>query len=683
MTLQTSQPVLAPVTREGRLTQLMQVWRARTPEQRRTFRLVALLGLLALGLDAGVVALSLRLFRDAGRSAHSEAQPLAVPYAHDSALWEPLRRWSVQEDGRIKPFDTFSREAVRAVTGREEFESNDAVAVAASWLLASDAVDWEHTAFILCDNLELRELIYRDQRGPSGALSDQDRHGRHLEPALLRASPSLARLARAAAQASREGKSSPPTLESQAAEVSKRLALFDHVHHGGRNGPVGVHAPGEFAVVALDRHGSMWFSLRDLRELNADPSQWAEALRLRRYADPSAYANGQPQEFPEADTRAVASAALALELAYQSGDRDRFAAAQAEFLAVVERVNSPSHPEAARSAGLELWYNRSNPFRLAWICGGTSCLLLTGALLFRTRGRVVGRVLYTSSLLALAASLSWAGAGFVCRVAVSGRPPVGNMYESLVWVAFATAALGLVLELMYRKRVLALAGGLVSTIGFVLADQLPLTFTPNIQPLQAVLRSNTWLMVHVLTIVSAYAAFALAWGLGNLNLALMLAFPRQAERVRALSDYCYRAIQVGVVLLAAGTLLGACWAAESWGRFWGWDPKEVWALVALLCYLIPLHARHVGWVHDFGLAVCAVLCFSSVVMAWYGVNFILGTGLHAYGFGNGNDLWVYWVGLTNVALVAHAAVQYYASTKESQQARSASEGTSLAGASGF
>jgi cytochrome c biogenesis factor len=101
-----------------------------------------------------------------------------------------------------------------------------------------------------------------------------------------------------------------------------------------------------------------------------------------------------------------------------------------------------------------------------------------------------------------------------------------------------------------------------------------------------------------------------------------------------------------VLLLAGGIILGGVWADYSWGRFWGWDPKEVWALVALLGYLCVLHARYAGWVGQRGLAALAVACFSLVVMAWYGVNFVLGAGLHSYGFGGGGKGWVY----TGVAL---------------------------------
>ena len=107
--------------------------------------------------------------------------------------------------------------------------------------------------------------------------------------------------------------------------------------------------------------------------------------------------------------------------------------------------------------------------------------------------------------------------------------------------------------------------------------------------------------------------------------------------VKPLSNFIYRAMQVGVLLIAAGTILGGVWADYSWGRFWGWDPKEVWALITLLVYLIPLHGRFAGWVSTFGLVAASVVCFLSVIMAWYGVNFVLGVGLHSYGFVEGGS----------------------------------------------
>ncbi len=107
--------------------------------------------------------------------------------------------------------------------------------------------------------------------------------------------------------------------------------------------------------------------------------------------------------------------------------------------------------------------------------------------------------------------------------------------------------------------------------------------------------------------------------------------------IKPLANFVYRAMQVGVLLIAAGTILGGVWADYSWGRFWGWDPKEVWALITLLVYLVPLHGRFAGWVNTFGLTQASVICFLSVVMCLYGVNFVLGVGLHSYGFTEGGS----------------------------------------------
>ena len=123
-----------------------------------------------------------------------------------------------------------------------------------------------------------------------------------------------------------------------------------------------------------------------------------------------------------------------------------------------------------------------------------------------------------------------------------------------------------------------------------------------------------------------------------------------AARIKPLSNFIYRTMQVGVVLIAAGTILGGVWADYSWGRFWGWDPKEVWALITLLVYLIPLHGRFAGWFNTFALVVASVVCSMSVIMAWYGVNFVLGVGLHSYGFTEGGGQGVVWT--TCLAVIA-------------------------------
>jgi ABC-type transport system involved in cytochrome c biogenesis permease subunit len=222
-----------------------------------------------------------------------------------------------------------------------------------------------------------------------------------------------------------------------------------------------------------------------------------------------------------------------------------------------------------------------------------------------------------------------------------------------------------------REVIILTAAAALTTIALILADNCPAVLDASLRPLQPVLRSNFWLVTHVMTITLSYAALALALGIGNITLGYYLMGSDERQTIRSLTEFTYRALQAGVLLLAAGTILGGVWADYSWGRFWGWDPKEVWALVALLGYLAVLHARFVGWVRDFGVAALSVICFSLVVMAWYGVNFVLGAGLHSYGFGGGGAPYVFGAIALQGLFVAAAAVRYVTSGAAAEAERAA------------
>src|SRR5262249_42861244 len=163
------------------------------------------------------------------------------------------------------------------------------------------------------------------------------------------------------------------------------------------------------------------------------------------------------QHFPADEAAEVIAAFTAMRQAYHSADPSVFGSASLAYLTVLERVSNQfnRYPDTDTVA-VELWYNRVNPFQKAWLTGALAALRLTGSLLPGRRWGLIGRLLYAAGLLASVGSLGWAGMGFYCRIAIAGRPPVSNMYESIVWVAFVAAVFGLVLELIYRQRVLAL-----------------------------------------------------------------------------------------------------------------------------------------------------------------------------------------------------------------------------------
>jgi ABC-type transport system involved in cytochrome c biogenesis permease subunit len=301
-----------------------------------------------------------------------------------------------------------------------------------------------------------------------------------------------------------------------------------------------------------------------------------------------------------------------------------------QFFAQAEKQNPGIYPPLnLRQA--EVNFNSLHPFRWAWIFALMAAIALGIALVNPIA------LWYRSGLVFYIVSLLWQIYGFSIRCWIAGRPPVSNMYESIIWVAFGCMFFGLLFEWIYRKRLMAIGAAIFGLIALIIADNTGAVVDDSIHPLEPVLRSNLWLTVHVLTITLGYAAYALSLVLGNLGLLPYVFLGRAAAifPLPTLSFYSYRAVQVGTFLLTAGTILGGVWADYSWGRFWGWDPKETWALIALLGYLALIHARMFGLVNHFTFLFWAVVAFLGVLMAWYGVNFILGVGLHSYGFSSG------------------------------------------------
>jgi ABC-type transport system involved in cytochrome c biogenesis permease subunit len=369
------------------------------------------------------------------------------------------------------------------------------------------------------------------------------------------------------------------------------------------------------------------------------------------------------QPFPAEEVERVLNAFAAVQEAYRTGNADRFDVASQELFRTLHQTTEAAHQTGREirpypgtsTIGIELLFNRLQPFRWAWVL----MLAAAGAFLLG----MVSRAAYVAGFVLALGSLLIQAAGFAARIAISGWAPVSNMYETVIFAAFMAALFALVLECIYRRGVFGLAGAAVATLGLLLADGLPLGLDPKFNPLVPVLRTNYWLTVHVLTIVCGYGAGALAWGLGNLSLALLAFGKGRRAGLHTLAQLTYRSMQLTVLLLAAGTFLGGWWAAQAWGRFWGWDPKEVGALVALVCYVVPLHARYAGWVKEYGLAVWAVLCFGAILLSWYVLNFVLAAGLHSYGFGAGGGRWVLWAVVLNVEWLLVATLLYRAKSR--------------------
>jgi ABC-type transport system involved in cytochrome c biogenesis permease subunit len=342
-----------------------------------------------------------------------------------------------------------------------------------------------------------------------------------------------------------------------------------------------------------------------------------------------------------------------LRTAFQANDAAAFAK-EAKALRTKWSGIEPQFQPPSWKIQLETLYQKAHPFRWAWMCYAAAGIVLLLSNL-RRAGYVAAWVLGGVGFLLQVA-------GFAARITIAGRAPVTNMYESVVWVAFGTILFALVFEAIYRSRYFLLGAVPVAVASLILADTQTLALDRSINPLVPVLRDNFWLTTHVLSVTLSYAAFALALGIGHIALGKAI---RGKKPEPALYDYLYRTLQVGVLLLATGTILGGVWDNYSWGRFWDWDPKETWALITLLGYLFILHGRIAGKWAGFGMAVGAVLAFQGVLMAWYGVNFVLGVGLHSYGFGTGGFGWALLFVAAEIGFVLLAVIRKTQSARRS------------------
>jgi len=213
------------------------------------------------------------------------------------------------------------------------------------------------------------------------------------------------------------------------------------------------------------------------------------------------------------------------------------------------------------------------------------------------------------------------------RCYILGRPPVSNMFETIAYVPWIAVLLGMALR---QKGTMMASSG----VALLLLSLMTLTYPRHeLENVQAVLNSHYWLIIHVLMVVGSYGAFILSGLIAHY--ALIKRFWTSTERE---TKWILSTLYIGVVLLIGGTILGGVWANQSWGRFWDWDPKESWAFISSCFYLIVIHAYRFSKIGSMGLAIGSIAGLQAITFTWYGVNYILGVGLHSYGFGQGGEI---------------------------------------------
>lgn len=335
----------------------------------------------------------------------------------------------------------------------------------------------------------------------------------------------------------------------------------------------------------------------------------------------------------------------ALGHAWRKGDVKQFNA----IVATLHDELAKRYPEAMHKSDVESRFNAAAPFYSSMTLYVLTFLIAVFSWLKWPD------TLQRSAFWLLALAFVATTAGILTRMWLESRPPVTNLYSSALFIGWATVLLCLILEKVFKNAVGSVAGGLVGFATLLIAHHLSLS-GDTLEMMRAVLDSNFWLATHVVTVTIGYSATYLAGFLAIIYI-FRGVFTKSLDQATA--DALYRMVY-GIVCFATlfsliGTVLGGIWADQSWGRFWGWDPKENGALIIVIWNAIILHARWGGMVKARGMMAMAV--FGNIVTSWswFGTN-MLGVGLHSYGFMEAAFYWLIGFVISQLLIIALASL---------------------------
>jgi len=513
-------------------------------------------------------------------------------------------RTPVLEGGRIKPLDSVARNALLMIRGKQEVRSEGRAIGPDEWILdvlfrprVADA----QPVFVINDPDVLGMMGLKQTANRYFSFDTLAPHLQEIQDQ-ARAADALE-----AVQRSR--------FQNAVVNLYQRLMLYNQLENTLQL----ADSPGLFMEIqslgsadAAQRRQSL-AEVAKFRMLPPLPGQGADAWQSTGEALTAAAMTGQPH--PGLVSLAWVGAG------YAANDPGAFNRGVAELHGLAGSVR----PQALRHADSEILFNRVQPFYLGMVIYVLALLVVFVSWLWRPD------LLQPAAFSLLAAGAVVHTAGLASRILLQGRPPVTNLYSSAVFVGWAAVILGLVLERMYRKgfgTAVAAAAGFGSLI---IAHHLSME-GDTMEMMRAVLDSNFWLGTHVVSITIGYSATFLAGAIAiAYTLRKHLAPAPDPGTTRALVDMTYGIVCFALLFSFVGTVLGGIWADQSWGRFWGWDPKENGALLIVLWNAIILHCRWGGYIEERGLMAMAIFGNIITSLSWFGVN-MLGIGLHSYGF---------------------------------------------------
>jgi len=549
----------------------------------------------------------------------------------------------VQHKGRIQPIDSVARNTLVIITGgRQEYDvrvdGREKTFPAAKWLLEVVARTPDEVAALAVfriDDPDLRSWLglvnkpgsYRYSiaeigKAKWGEFANRAESVRKKKPD-----------SRSQFEASLHGFATNVQLQLQLANDDEPRLVPDP------DSPTGtwktlreVNTEVKQAVDDQARAGALSRYEADLKE---NSQQYREASQRLKQADFKDWVDDRQREFlaeqfealvPAARRQAYPQAAAFVDIlhAYQTDDVDGFNAAVTKYHA--EYVAKAVDPADVSKAASEAWLNHFEPF---YLC---TALYVIVVVLAALSWLVPPAVPLRQSAFALAGlTLGIHTLALVLRMFIGSRPPVTNLYSSAVFIGWGGLVMCLIMEQIYKNALGTFVGGLLG-FGTLRIAHLLSRGGDTLEMLQAVLDTNFWLATHVTIVTLGYMATFVAGALGVAFIfAGMFSNALRKDKGRELYQMTYGTLCFATLLSFVGTVLGGIWADQSWGRFWGWDPKENGAVLIVIWNVLALHARWAGLVKARGFAVLAVFGNAVTAWSWFGTN-QLGIGLHAYGF---------------------------------------------------
>lgn len=504
---------------------------------------------------------------------------LLAQYKASQVSADDIAQAPVYFEGRLQPLDSVARNALRATAGRDEtVDVSGATITSLQWLL--DALCRPEQALkypiLRIDNPQVQAILNLDTKQKRFSLDD------------LR--PKMDELERQAHRASDTPSGRRDTVDRKILELYQKISLYTEV--------------------------SQWSELYLL-----PPAVGQNTWRPLGEVMNQATQNGAKIE-PLAQTISGALGDYHVKPSLEPTDSVR------QWISTLDQ----QRPADMAKMHLEVFYNRYQPFLQAMVLYIIAFLLACVSML------VWQRPLWRSAMVVMILAFVVQTLAIWTRIYLMGRPPVTNLYSSAVFIGWGAVLLAMFFEYFFRNGIVMGMASLVGTATLVIAQNLA-QGGDTMASLQAVLDSNFWLTTHVLAITYGYSAVFVAGGLGIAYVLGNLFSAGFAEGGgKTIGRMIYGIACFALLFSFVGTILGGIWADQSWGRFWGWDPKENGAVLIVIWVAIMLHARWVGG-GDRAMALMAI--FGNIVTAWswFGTN-MLGVGLHSYGFMDQALMWL-------------------------------------------